>query len=49
MPLVVGTLGVESCQLEGFSKDLRIPDVLGGMQLSAVIGTTLILQKMLTL
>lgn len=48
-PLVVGTFGVVSCGLEGFSKDLRIPDVLGGMQVSAVIGTTLILQKMLTL
>ena len=49
LPLVVGCLGVVSGLLKGFLKDLGIPDVLGEMQASAVIGTTLILQKMLSL
>lgn len=49
VPLVVGCLGVVSSRFEGYLKDLGIPDVLGGMQTSAVIGTTLILQKTLGL
>lgn len=48
VPLVVGSLGIVSRNLEGYLKDLGIPDVLGGMQTSAVIGTTLILQKVLS-
>ena len=49
VPLVIGSLGVVSSRLEGFLKELGIPDVVGGMQASAVIGTTLILQKVLSL
>ncbi len=49
IPLVVGCLGVVSSWIEGYLNDLGIPDVLGGMQTSAVIGTTLILQKVLSL
>ena len=49
VPLVVGCLGVVSSRFVGYLKDLGIPDVLGGMQTSAVIGTTLILQKVLSL
>ena len=49
VPLVVGCLSVVSGQLEGFLKDPGIPDVLGGMQTTAVIGITLILQKRLSL
>ena len=45
VPLVVGCLGVVSCRLEQYLKELGIPDVLGGMQTSAVVGTTQILQK----
>ena len=49
VPLVVGCLGVVSCQLEQYLKELGIPDVLGRMQTSAVVGTTQILQKILEL
>ena len=49
VPLVVGSLGIVSSNLGGYLKDLGIPDVLGGMQTSAVIGTTLILQRVLSL
>ena len=49
VPLVVGSLGVVSGNLEGHLKSLGIPDVLGGMQASALIGTTLILKKVLSL
>ena len=49
VPLVVGSLGVVSGNLEGHLKSLGIPDVLGEMQASALIGTTLILKKVLSL
>ena len=49
VPLVLGCLGVVTSRFVGYLKDLGIPDVLGGMQTSAVIGTTLILQKVLSL
>ena len=49
VPLVVGSLGVVSRRLPGYLKELGIPDILGGMQTSAVIGTILILQKVLSL
>ncbi|KXJ09461.1 Retrovirus-related Pol polyprotein from type-1 retrotransposable element R2 [Exaiptasia diaphana] len=48
VPLVVGCLGVVSSRFVGYLKVLGIPDVLGGMQTCAVIGTTLILQKVLS-
>ena len=45
-----GCLGVVFGSLEGFFlKDCGIPHVLGGMQASAVIGSTLILRKTLRL
>ena len=40
VPLVVGCLGVVSCRLEQYLRELGIPDVLGGMQTSAIVGTT---------
>ena len=49
VPLVVGCLSVVSCRLEQYLKELGIPDVLGGMQTSAVVGTTQILQKIFEL
>uniref|UniRef100_UPI001C068844 hypothetical protein n=1 Tax=Acinetobacter baumannii TaxID=470 RepID=UPI001C068844 len=49
IPIVVGSLGVVSERLVGYLKDLGIPDVLGGLQTSAIIGTTNILRKSLSL
>ena len=45
--LVVGCFGVVSCRLEHYLKELGIPDVLSGMQISAVVETTHILQRIL--
>ena len=49
VPIVVGCLGVVTKNLEEGLKELRIPDVLGGLQTSAIIGTTNILRKVLNL
>ena len=49
VPIVVGSLGVVSKRLVGFLKDLGVPDVLGGLQTSAVVGTAIILKKFLNL
>lgn len=49
VPLVVGSLGVVSSRLVGHLKELEIPDILGSMQTSAVIGTTIILKTILSL
>ena len=49
VPIVVGALGVVSKRLVGFLKDLDVPDVLGGLQTSALVGTTNILRKVLNL
>ena len=49
IPVVVGCLGVVSDRLEGYLKELAIPDILGGIQTSAIIGTANILKKTLTL
>jgi len=48
-PIVVGSLGVVTRRLEYSLKELGIPDVLGGLQTSAIIGTTDILRKVLNL
>jgi D-alanine-D-alanine ligase-like ATP-grasp enzyme len=49
IPIVVGSLGTVSKRLAGYLKQLEIPDVIGGIQTSAIIGTTLILRKTLSL
>ena len=49
IPVVVGALGVVSSRLEGYLKEIGIPDVLGGLQTSAIVGTTSILRKTLNL
>ena len=49
VPIVVGALGVVSKRLAGFLKDLDVPDVLGGLQTSALVGTANILRKVLNL
>ena len=48
VPLVVGALGVVTSNLQTNLKGLQIPDVLGSMQVSAVIGTSIILRKILS-
>ena len=48
VPLVVGALGVVTNNLQTNLKSLQIPDVLGSMQVSAVIGTSIILRKVLS-
>ena len=49
IPIVVGALGIVSTRLERYIKELGIPDVLGGLQTSVVLGTTIILRKVLVL
>ena len=48
VPIVVGSLGVVSKNLNGYLKDLGIADVVGGLQTTAVIGTAAILKKVLS-
>ena len=48
VPIVVGALGVVSKRLAGWLKELGIPDVIGGLQTTAIIGTTAILRKVLS-
>ena len=45
VPIVVGALGVVSKRLAGWLKGLGIPDVIGGLQTSAIVGTAAILRK----
>ena len=47
IPIIVGALGVVSNRLAGYLKRLDIPDVIGGLQTSAIIGTSAILRKVL--
>ena len=47
VPVVVGALGVVSGRLAGYLKDLQVPDIMGGLQTSAIIGTTIVLKKVL--
>ena len=49
IPIVVGTLCVVTKNLFGYLNDLQVPDVLGGLQTSAIIGTTIILRKVLSI
>ena len=48
IPIVVGALGTVSWNLAGGLTRLGIGDVVGGLQMSAVIGTTAILRKVLS-
>lgn len=49
VPIVVGALGTVSKRLTENLKKLGVPDVLGGLQTSAIKGTTDILRKTLSL
>ena len=46
--IAVGALGVILKRLVGYLKRLCIDDVVGGLQTSAIIGTTAILYKVLS-
>ena len=47
IPLIVGALGIVSNSLSQNLKKLKIPDVSRSMQVSAVLGTSIILSKVL--
>ena len=49
VPVVVGSLGVVSKRLKGYIDELGIPDVIGGLQMLVLIGTTKTLRKVLNL
>ena len=49
VPVVVGSLGVVSNRLGEYLKESGIPEVLGGLQTSANIGTANILRKTLNI
>ena len=50
VPIVVGALGTVPLWLPGYVKQLDIPDnVIGGMQVSAMLGTVRILKNTLGL
>jgi D-alanine-D-alanine ligase-like ATP-grasp enzyme len=46
--IIVGSLGTISKNLTGYLKQLDIPDIAGGLQTSALLGTTYILKKVLS-
>ena len=47
MPIVIGALGTVSRKAESWHGKLDIPDIDGSTQLSAILGTALILRKVL--
>ena len=49
IPVVVGSLGTIPKKLKDSLKDLDIPDVIGSLQTSALIGTANILRRTLNL
>ena len=49
VPVVIGSLGVVSKRLKGYIDELGIPDVIGGLQTSVLIGTSKVLRKVLNL
>ena len=49
VPIVVGAFGMVTKNLPSFLKQLGIPDVLGGLQTSAILGTQRLLKNVLSL
>ena len=49
VPIVVGGLGTVPKRLPNYIKKLGIPDVIGGLQTSAIIGTSIIIKAVLNL
>ena len=49
VPIVVGGLGTIPKRLPKYIKQLEIPDVIGGLQTSAIIGSSIIIKSVLNL
>ena len=49
IPIVVGALGVFSTNLEGYLKELEMRYVRRTLQVSAILGSTIILRKVLNM
>ena len=49
IPIVIGTLGTVSRNAKSWHGKLDIPDIVGSIQLSAILGTAHILRKVLCL
>ena len=49
IPIVVGALGVFSNNLVGYLRDLEMTYVLRTLQVSAILGSTIILRKVLNM
>ena len=49
VPIVVGAFGMVTKNLPSFLKQLGIPDVVGGLQTSAILGTQRLLKNVLSL
>ena len=49
VPIVVGAFGMVTKNLPTFLKQLGIPDVVGGLQTSAILGTQRLLKNVLSL
>ena len=49
VPIVVGALGTTSKSTRTWHRQIDLPDVIGSMQLAAILGTTRILRKVLGL
>ena len=49
VPIVIGALGTVPKRLEGYLKKLGIPDVIGGLQTTALLGSDRILRNTVSL
>ena len=49
VPIIIGALGTVPKRLEGYLKKLGIPDVIGGLQTSALLGSVRILKNIISL
>ena len=49
IPIVIGALGTVPKRLPRYLRELGIPDVIGCMQVTALLGTTRILKNVLSL
>ena len=49
VPIVIGALGTVPKRLEGYLKKLDIPDIIGGLQTSALLGSIRILRNIISL
>ena len=47
IPIVIGALGTISKNAKSWHEKLKIPDIIGSAQLSAILGTAHILRKVL--